>query len=137
MYLAAVHLFHAALSSVGAVCVYIFLHGIILLVRYRPSQFTAAVILLTCVLCPIIDSFDTWDDALQTGNETEYTFVIVALSVGLSYFFVAAAFRSLTIRLYTQMSFPDFCFAGPRFLNRTRMGLLLDDAGPPLLALRI
>jgi hypothetical protein len=106
-------------------------------VRYRAPQITAAVILLVCVLCPIIDSFDTWDDALQTGNETEYTFVIVALSVGLSYFFSAAALRFVTVRLRTQISRSLVCRARVRVMNLARIGLLLDDAGPPLLSLRI
>ncbi len=29
--------------------------------------------------------FDQWDHTLQTGNDTEYTFVIIALCVGVAY----------------------------------------------------
>ncbi len=41
--------------------------------------------LLTCFVCPLVDMFDNWDHAMQTGNDTEYAFVVLALCVGVAY----------------------------------------------------
>ncbi len=33
----------------------------------------------------MLEIFDHWDNTLQTGNDTEYTFVVLALCVGVVY----------------------------------------------------
>lgn len=43
--------------------------------------------LLTCVVCPVVELFDFWDKTMQTGTDTEYAFVFLALCVGLLYSF--------------------------------------------------
>ncbi len=43
----------------------------------------AALALLTCFVCPVLESFDRWDHTLRTGSDTEYTFVLLALCIGL------------------------------------------------------
>src|SRR5260370_20522987 len=53
----------------------------------RTSRIIAVVILVTCIVCPLVDLFDNWDHAIQTGNETEYALVVLALCVGLPYSF--------------------------------------------------
>lgn len=40
---------------------------------------------MVCIVCPVIELFDYWDHTLQTGNDTEYTFVVLALCVGFAF----------------------------------------------------
>ncbi|PYV82040.1 MAG: hypothetical protein DMG93_13310 [Acidobacteria bacterium] len=107
-----------------------------LFVKSRASRITAALILLTCVVCPFIDSFDTWDEALQTGNETEYTFVFVALCVGASYSFARFVLKPVVLSLAKRGS----CSFRQKFLYALACNLdlsFLDGPSPPLLSLRI
>ena len=53
--------------------------------RTRVSFITGAIALAICVVCPLVDLFDRWDHALQTGNDTEYPLVILALCVGAAF----------------------------------------------------
>jgi hypothetical protein len=46
---------------------------------------TGAVALAICLVCPFVDMFDQWDHALQTGNDSEYPLVILALCVGMAF----------------------------------------------------
>jgi hypothetical protein len=72
------------------------------------SRIAAMVVLLTCLICPIVEMFDSWDDTIQTGNETEYTLVILALCVGVAYSFVSVISKS---RLFDIVSKNIFAFA--------------------------
>jgi len=45
---------------------------------------TGAIALAICLVCPLVDMFDQWDHALQTGHDTEYPLIIVALCVGIA-----------------------------------------------------
>jgi hypothetical protein len=36
-------------------------------------------------ICPVLETFDTWDPPIQVGNDTEYTLVILALCTGAVY----------------------------------------------------
>ena len=38
--------------------------------------------LAICLVCPVVEMFDQWDHTLQTGNDTEYLLVLLALCVG-------------------------------------------------------
>jgi hypothetical protein len=58
---------------------------IIQLMRTRMSRAAVMIVLLTCVVCPVLETFDDWDHTLQTGHDTEYTFVLLALCVGAVY----------------------------------------------------
>jgi hypothetical protein len=53
--------------------------------RSRTSRIIAIVILVTCFVCPLVDMFDNWDHAMQTGNDTEYGLVVFGLCVGAVY----------------------------------------------------
>src|SRR5260370_8172681 len=55
------------------------------LMRTRMSRVAAMIVLLTCVVCPVTEMFDHWDHTLQTGQDTEYTLVLLALCVGMVY----------------------------------------------------
>ena len=105
--------------------------------KSRASRIAAALILLTCVACPVIDSFDTWDNALETGNETEYTLVFVALCIGASYSlarFIAAAgvIDCIETRAFQFHRKRPAFFCGHAFVS-----LFLNGPSPPLLSLRI
>jgi hypothetical protein len=50
--------------------------------KSRASFFLAAFILAVCLLCQVAEIFDRWDHTLQTGDDTEYTFVVLALCAG-------------------------------------------------------
>lgn len=52
--------------------------------RTRASFITGAIALAICLMCPIVDLFDQWDHALQTGNDSEYPLMILALCVGVA-----------------------------------------------------
>jgi hypothetical protein len=53
--------------------------------RSRTSQITASIVLLTCLICPLVEMFDNWDHTIQTGNDTEYALVVLALCVGVAF----------------------------------------------------
>jgi|SRR5882672_10691181 len=53
--------------------------------RSRASVTIATLILAVCLVCQVAEIFDQWDHTLQTGNDTEYTFVVLALCAGVAY----------------------------------------------------
>ena len=53
--------------------------------RTRASFIAGAMALTVCLVCPLVDLFDQWDHVLQTGNDTEYPLVILALCVGAAF----------------------------------------------------
>ena len=76
----------------------------------------ATLTLLICVVCPIIQAFDYWDNELQTGQDTEYTLVLLSLCVGAACVLAkllvpfAAALRSIPHLHYKE---PQNCFVFP------------------------
>lgn len=46
---------------------------------------TVMLVLLACLVCPVLEMFDQWDHTLRTGQDTEYTFVVLALCAGVVY----------------------------------------------------
>ena len=53
--------------------------------RSRTSIFVATAVLAVCFGGQLAEMFDQWDHTLQTGDDTEYTFVVLALCVGVAY----------------------------------------------------
>jgi hypothetical protein len=53
--------------------------------RTTMSRAAVMIVLLICVVCPVLETFDDWDHTLQTGHDTEYTLVLLALCVGVVY----------------------------------------------------
>src|SRR6266436_5359715 len=51
-------------------------------VRRQLLQFGAFLLLLVCLGGHIAETFDFWDHTLETGNDIEYSLVIVALVAG-------------------------------------------------------
>jgi hypothetical protein len=111
--------------------------GILCLMRSRTSQIVAALILLICLVCPVLEMFDRWDHTAQTGNDTEYTFVVLALCVGVLYTFARFVFRFPLLK----------CALDLVSCLRAQSSLLWDGQGsffvvpiplsPPALALRL
>jgi len=55
-------------------------------------------ILVVCLVCPLVELFDRWDHTIQTGNDTEYTLVILALCIGAAYSFTRFIFKFCVCR---------------------------------------
>jgi hypothetical protein len=106
------------------------------LVRSKASHLIVTLILSICVVCPLIEMFDRWDNTAQTGNDTEYAFVILGLCVGVSYTFASAVLRtsesSRSRRAAGTDGFLPTCF-------RSSLNLIVTpvSASPPLSTLRI
>ena len=101
----------------------------------RTSKIIIAAVLLICLLCPIMELFDQWDNTVQTGNDTEYALVIVALCVGAAYAIDRFVPTSPGVEPTSEAS-PRFCtFANsPAHGHRFTFSVSLS---PPGLALRI
>jgi hypothetical protein len=54
-------------------------------VRRHLLQIGAFLLLLVCLCAQVAETFDFWDHTLQTGNDIEYSLVIVVLIVGASF----------------------------------------------------
>ena len=108
-----------------------------LFVRSRALHLIAALVLFTCLVCPLVEMFDDWDHTLQTGNDTEYTFVVLGLCIGASYTLVRAALgliaNSRSQRAGTAHGLLEACAVSS--LGRIIKASLF--ASPPLTALRI
>jgi len=82
-----------------------------------------------------METFDYWDHTEQTGNDTEYAFVVLALCVGVAYSFVRVTFKSeLLAFVTTRLVATDLKFS---FVPGRVVSLLLDGTGPPPVPLRI
>jgi hypothetical protein len=105
-------------------------------VRSRASFLIALCALAICLSCQLAEIFDRWDHTLQTGDDTEYTFVVLALCVGVTY----------SLKCFA----PETASAGTRrpVISRPRLDSLfvalihrvsavLIQASPPLASLRI
>ena len=94
------------------------------------------LVLAICLLCPLVDMFDYWDHAPQTGNDTEYTIVIVGLCVGALYTFTRVVLKISRSALSKGTAVIDGCLS----LSSTSLNLIVNSlisASPPLAALRI
>lgn len=56
-------------------------------------QWLGIAILAVCLAGPIAEAFDSWDQALPVGNDTEASVVVLALSLGLAISVAAVAVR--------------------------------------------
>jgi hypothetical protein len=104
--------------------------------RSRASFVTVTLVLAACLGCPVIEMFDRWDNTIQTGNDTEYALVVVALCVGVAYL-IARFMPKLTLpgsiveafsSARAQVIFPA--------LGNLRSAVLI-PVSPPTLLLRV
>jgi hypothetical protein len=95
------------------------------------------VVLMACLVCPLIEMFDNWDHAIQTGNDTEYALVVLALCVGVAYSFARFIFISALPGFVAKSVFAS-CARKSFFSTQCGFTFLLFDAtSPPPLSLRI
>ena len=52
--------------------------------RSRLLHVGIVFILVVCLVCRLVEMFDRWDRTLQTGIDSEYTLVLLALCVGVN-----------------------------------------------------
>jgi hypothetical protein len=93
-------------------------------------------VLAICLLCPLVDMFDYWDHAPQTGNDTEYTIVIVGMCVGALYTFARVILKISESARSKETAVIHDCPP----LSRTSVDFIVNtliSASPPLAALRI
>jgi|SRR5579859_2644674 len=105
--------------------------------RFRSSQFLAAAVLLVCLICPVLEMFDHWDNTAQTGNDTEYTFVVLGLCIGVGYAFARFIFQ---VALRPRTSGDIFAKSDPRplsFGGISSFFVIPIPLSPPILSLRI
>jgi len=77
--------------------------AIICVMRSRRAQITAALVLITCLVCPLVEMFDYWDHTVQTGNDTEYALVVLALCVGVAYTFARFVLKFPLLKLAAEL----------------------------------
>jgi hypothetical protein len=98
----------------------------------------AACVVIVCVVCPALELFDSWDDTMQSGYDTEYAVVLAALCVGIAYWIARQVSKLLTRQ-------PSFAGGKLRSSIRFRsvivlawvMNLMTGGLSPPATALRI
>jgi hypothetical protein len=104
--------------------------------RSRVSRITVTFALFTCLLCPLVETFDNWDHTIQTGNDTEYTLVVLALCVGVAYSFARFILKRVIPSLFAKNVLPSFTQKA-LFFALVLTSLLSDATSPPPLPLRI
>lgn len=94
------------------------------------------LVLAACFICPVMQMFDHWDHELKTGQDTETTFVILALCVGATIAFARAVvyvYRALRLRAIQPTDLFQISFEAS---NKTGIAPFLAES-PPLAILRI
>ena len=100
-------------------------------------QITVTLVLLTCLVCPLVELFDNWDHTIQTGNDTEYALVVLALCVGVAYSFARFIFRSALLGFVAKSVFASYDQKSFFSVPCSFTLLLFDATSPPSLPLRI
>jgi hypothetical protein len=95
------------------------------------------VVLLTCLICPLIETFDSWDDTIQTGNDTEYALVILALCVGVGYLFSRFTSKAELFGIVAKSVFASCTQKSFLSVPFSLTFLLFDATSPPALPMRI
>src|SRR5215475_14745313 len=97
---------------------------------------TAALALLICLLCPLLETFDTWDHTLQTGNDTEYGLVVLALCVGVAYSLVRFILKAVPVGFVASNRFRS-CKRSVLVFTLGFRSCPFESVGSPPLPLRI
>lgn len=100
-------------------------------------RFLSAAIIAVCVVVPLVEAFDTWDQTLRDDNDTEATVVIAAVCVGFALTVAATAAILDDPRLRTVAPRAHLKPWSPASLTtRHLIPSVANDSSPPL-ALRI
>ena len=84
--------------------------------RRRLIQFGTALILMICIWGHVSEIFDHWDNTFQTGNDIEYSTVIVVLIAGAVIGFAhlaALVLRGVSVTAYLLPLFAASPLAAP------------------------
>jgi hypothetical protein len=103
--------------------------------RSHSARIVAAIVLLTILVCPLVEIFDHWDHALETGNETEYALFTAALCIGLAFPAMRAIVRFVLLRFLGILVARDE--NAVLFVPLRSASLGSDTLSPPPLSLRI
>src|SRR5260370_18165400 len=98
--------------------------------RARASRIIGTIILIACLVCPLVELFDNWDHTVQTGNDTEYALVVLALCLGVAYSFARFMFKSALLGFAAKSVFPS-CFLKSYLSTSSSFSFLLFDATSP------
>ncbi len=103
--------------------------------RSKFPRTLVGLVLAVCFVCPIIEMFDYWDHTIQTGSDTEYGLVLLALCVGMAYSFARFIKRSAA-HCISQFTFPSLViiFRSAQLSSTSRF---FDVITPPRLEIRI
>src|SRR5712692_10723735 len=102
------------------------------------SRTMITLVLITCLVCPLVETFDNWDHTIQTGNDTEYPLVVLALCVGVAYSFARFIFKSSALLGFVAKSvFTSYAQKSSFSAPCSFTFLLFDATSPPSLPLRI
>ena len=105
--------------------------------RSKISRAAATLALLTCVVCPVLETFDHWDHTLQTGQDTEYILVLLALCIGVAYAFARFVLKFPLVKSAVELV-SNLCAHGrPASGERGSLLVIPIPLSPPRLALRI
>jgi len=104
--------------------------------RSGASRITITLILLICLVCPLLETFDYWDHTTQTGSDTEYALVVIALCVGVAYSFARFLFGRSVLKFLARNVFVAPC-QQLFLLIASFIVLVFSVISPPPLALRI
>src|SRR6267378_2820294 len=101
--------------------------------RPRFPGIVVTLVLAICLVSPLVEVFDHWDHTIQTGNDTEYALVALALCVGVAYSFARFIFNSALLGFVAKSVFASYSLPTPCSFTL----LLFDATSPPSLPLRI
>jgi hypothetical protein len=105
--------------------------------RARFPRAVVTLVLAICLVCPLVELFDHWDHTMQTGNDTEYALVVLALCVGVAYSFARFILKCPLAR-FGARSVSYSCVHKPLLSTlRGFIFLLFSAISPPTIALRI
>ena len=105
--------------------------------RRISGHLVIAIVLITCLVCPLVEIFDHWDHTLQTGNDTEYALVVLALCVGVAYSLARFILKSALLSFVAKNVFASYAQKSFFSASRSFTLLLFDATSPPPLPLRI
>jgi hypothetical protein len=96
-------------------------------VRRKLLQLGALLLLLVCLCGPIAEAFDYWDQTVQTGNDIEYSLVVLALVAGAAFGLAHAAANAAFTVSSTSYTLPPFV----AFLSGSPASPACSDYSPP------
>jgi hypothetical protein len=100
---------------------------------YRVALF---IVLTVCFICPMVEMFDHWHDAVETGSDTEYTVVVLALCIPVAVSF--SRFFHRAVRLVRAAAAQFNPQKSPCRVSEAEFAFVfLSATSPPILSLRI